>query len=120
MSLLFIITTAIFKAIQDLLAHGKLGLPDWWFNQDSWKLKWEGGDPEQGERFFGSSTVFVWTTDAWHFFGMLRNFAMIFAIVFYQKIFTWWIDAILFWTIHNLIFSIAYWGLPRLIKRFVK
>ena len=36
-----------------------------WFNPAiSWKNKYKNGDSEQGEKFFGSSTVFVWITDA--------------------------------------------------------
>ncbi len=32
----------------------------------SWVNKWKNGDPKQGEKFFGSSTFLVWTTDGWH------------------------------------------------------
>ena len=40
----------------------------WWDPQLSWTNKWKNGDPEQGEAWLGSSTVFVWVTDAWHLF----------------------------------------------------
>jgi hypothetical protein len=39
-----------------------------WNPDISWRNKWKDGDKEQGERFPGSSTVFVWATDAWHLF----------------------------------------------------
>ena len=34
----------------------------------SWRNKWKNGNKEDGEKFWGSSTVFVFTTDAWHLF----------------------------------------------------
>jgi hypothetical protein len=44
-----------------------------WDNSVSWRNKWRNGDPEQGEAFLGSSTVFVWTTDALHLSGTISN-----------------------------------------------
>ena len=53
----------------DLIA---IGIWEGWWNKDeSWRNKWKNGDPLQGERFLGSSTVFVWATDGWHFFQSL-------------------------------------------------
>ena len=43
-----------------------------WNPQVSYKNKWEGGMKANGERFPGSSTVFVWTTDAWHLFQTVQ------------------------------------------------
>lgn len=80
MSLLPLIM-GVTKAVQDKLqfhfehsVFSKLG--DWWNPQDSWKLKWKNGDKAQGERFWLSSTLLVSLTDAWHFFGLLRNFSV--------------------------------------------
>lgn len=42
------------------------GNPLFFDNRVSWKNKWKGGDPKQGERFLGSSTVFVFVTDFFH------------------------------------------------------
>lgn len=42
-------------------ANKQFWLPDY-----SWKNKWKNGDKSQGEKFFGSSSFLVWTTDAWH------------------------------------------------------
>lgn len=39
-----------------------------WDPKESWKNKWKGGDPKNGERFPGSSTVFVAVTDPFHLF----------------------------------------------------
>ena len=49
--------------------------PNFWSPQ-SWRNKWKNGDPAQGERFFGSSTFLVWTTDGYHMSRMARNFAV--------------------------------------------
>lgn len=43
----------------------------WWNPALSWPNKWKNGDRAQGEAFPLSSTAFVFTTDAWHFFKFL-------------------------------------------------
>ncbi len=44
---------------------------DKWANPaTSWRNKWAEGSTTK-PRFFGSSTFFVFVTDAWHFFQML-------------------------------------------------
>jgi len=42
----------------------------------SWRNKYKNGDHKQGERFTGSTTIFVFTTDLWHLaqFFFLRFF----------------------------------------------
>lgn len=45
----------------------------YWDNDISWRNKWKGGDREQGEAFFGSSTFLAWTTDAYHLSGTLSR-----------------------------------------------
>lgn len=45
----------------------------YWDNSISWRNKWRNGDPQQGEAFLGSSTVFVWSTDALHLSGTISN-----------------------------------------------
>ncbi len=42
-----------------------------WNPNESWKNKWK--DDWKTERFPGSSTIFVFTTDAWHLFKFFRN-----------------------------------------------
>jgi len=37
-----------------------------WSPQLSYKNKYKNHDPAQGEKFFGSTTFLVWTTDAYH------------------------------------------------------
>lgn len=38
----------------------------YWWPSSSYANKWKGGKRENGERFFGSSTVFVAVSDGWH------------------------------------------------------
>ena len=47
----------------------------------SWRNKWKDGKKELGEAFPGSSTIFVWTTDLWHFAqSMMISFFVIGAL----------------------------------------
>lgn len=43
-----------------------------WNPEVSWTNKWRDGCKCKGERFFLSSTVLVFTTDAWHLFKFIR------------------------------------------------
>ena len=42
-----------------------------WNPIESWKNKWK--DDLKTEKFLGSSTIFVFTTDAWHLFKFFKN-----------------------------------------------
>ena len=42
-----------------------------WNPQESWKNKWK--EDLKTEKFLGSSTIFVFTTDAWHLHKFIRN-----------------------------------------------
>ena len=46
---------------------------NWWNPRESWRNKWKNGDYKQGEKFWLSSRLFVFTTDAWHLFKFFRN-----------------------------------------------
>jgi len=81
-----ILVSGLAKAIQDKLGFhfeksvfSKLG--DYWNPSTSWKRKYKNGDPAQGEAFLGSTTIFVSLTDAWHLFGLIREFSIILALV---------------------------------------
>jgi hypothetical protein len=47
--------------------------PNFWNPDISWKNKYKNGDYLQGDKFFGSSTIFVWTTDGYHLMRTGRN-----------------------------------------------
>lgn len=59
----------------------------WWNPSISWKNKWkvENGEllyvnGKPVERFFLSSTLFVFVTDAWHFFKFVMNTSMYYGL----------------------------------------
>jgi len=59
------------RAVRDAVAHGssRLAQRGAWWRLDSWQLKYKNSDPAQGARFPGATTVLVFLTDSWHFFG---------------------------------------------------
>lgn len=80
--IILMIVFGISKAMCDLSESGfatsKLkGLnPQFWDKHKSWRNKWKGGVAANGEKFFGSSTFLVWTTDAWHLFNGLSYLSL--------------------------------------------
>lgn len=81
----FVIVSGICKAIQDKIQfHFSKSifkdLGDFWNPKTSWKRKYKNGDPKQGEAFIGSTTIFVSLTDAWHLFGLIREFSLIISL----------------------------------------
>ncbi len=117
--IIFLILAAVFKAIMDCLQFhystspfAKLKKQNWWNPALSWVNKWKNGDPKQGERFPGSSTIFVFTTDAWHFFQMLFLTFMFLSIVFYIPMFnlsySWILDFIIYRIIFGLTFTLIF------------
>jgi len=53
---------------------------NWWNPKYSYNNKYKGGIKSNGERFLGSSTVFVAVTDSYHFSRFLEHFFMVGAI----------------------------------------
>ena len=83
-AIISVIIAGVANALMDTIAlkgGGILPKSKWWTMEDSWRNKWKNGDPKQGEAFLGSSTVFVFTTDAWHFFQMIMLTAFCIAAV---------------------------------------
>jgi hypothetical protein len=79
---------------------------NWWNVDESWKNKWKDGDHTKGERFFGSSTFLVWTTDAWHFFQSVMLSCFVAAIMLYKPVFHWAIDLVILRSIFGISFNI--------------
>ena len=50
--------------------------PQFWDKHKSWRNKWKNGVAANGEKFPGSSTFLVWTTDAWHLFNALSYLSL--------------------------------------------
>jgi hypothetical protein len=91
---------------------------NYWNPQDSWKNKWKDYDPQLGEKFKGSSTLFVFTTDAWHFFKFIRTSLLFIGL----GIIAWqvesFINLILLIALARTIFGIAFTlGFDKIFKK---
>jgi hypothetical protein len=77
--LILIILAAVSESIMDKLQFhyeksifsNELYKQAFWDPSKSWVNKWE--EDLKTEKFLGSSTIFVFTTDAWHLFKFIRN-----------------------------------------------
>jgi len=80
----------------------------WWLNTPgvTWRNKYKNRDPEQGPAFIGSTTIFVWVTDAWHFcqMVMLSSFQMMIALSIT--------------TLYNVVFPVPMWEFILMILAF--
>ena len=54
--------------------------PQWWNPKLSHINKYRNGLKENGPKFLGSTTIFVWVTDAWHFFQLIMIYSVLAAI----------------------------------------
>lgn len=82
-----------------------------WANPDgSWRNKWKNGNPDEGERFLGSSTVFVRFTDLWHFSQSFMFACFMAAIVLYSNYFSLWVivDFIILRILFSGVFTIFF------------
>lgn len=64
--------------IHETVVHKPFRIPDGWNRQYwdasvSWTNKYKDNNPDAGSAFPGSTTVFVWTTDAKHLFGTVHR-----------------------------------------------
>lgn len=82
----------------------------WFWNPAlSWKNKYKDRDQNNGEKFLFSTTIFVWTTDAWHLFKLLRNLSLFGCLYFVE--FNMWLPIICYASNRfgfNLIYKIIY------------
>jgi len=60
-----------------------------WNPAISWVNKWKDGDPNKGERFWGSSRWFVSLTDAWHRFKSFQLWSYAAAVAILIEIPKW-------------------------------
>ena len=92
-----------------------------WAGPGSWRNKWKNGDPEQGERFLFSSTVFVFTTDFWHFAQFLFLTAIMLAITlngnYEPTTWFWWTDFIALRIVFSLVFELFFGKILHLRKK---
>lgn len=96
LSLIFI--SALSKAIMDVIQFKYYESvfrnfnSYFWNPKLSWANKYKNLDPKQGPKFFLSTTVLVWTTDAWHLFQMIfLNFLVVGHILITLSTNSWWV-----------------------------
>jgi len=83
-SLLFTFANGLADGTRDAaMFHMNDASSRWWNSDESWENKYKNYPNDMSPAFWGSTNVLVWTTDAPHFFNMLSNQAMSFAIVTY-------------------------------------
>jgi hypothetical protein len=88
-SILFFILAGISEGVMDTLqfhyhnsVFSKLDNQLFWNPQNSWMNKYKDGNPSMGEKFWGSKTLFVGLTDAWHLFKLFRNLFIFLGVFF--------------------------------------
>jgi hypothetical protein len=110
--LIFLVLSAVMKAVMDKLQfHFSTSIfynLENWNPRNSWRNKWKNGDPNQGERFWGSSRWFVRFTDAWHNFQSFMLTFMFLAIVNYKTFINWYVDFIIIYLIFTTIFELTF------------
>ncbi len=87
--IILLVIAGLANAIMDTLAFKyessifKTRKPQFWNPVLSSKNKYKDGDSSKGRRFFLSTTVLVFTTDAWHLFQFIFNTSIFLAMVLY-------------------------------------
>ena len=114
-SIIFLILAGFFNSIMDIIVHkwdisifSKIEnekLLQFINPQQSWMNKWKNKDYKQGEKFIGSSTVFVMFTDLWHLCQFLMIISFIVSTIFYIPIMD---NSILNIIIHYLAFTLSF------------
>lgn len=117
-TLLFVSLAAVSESVMDKLqfhfersVFARLKNKQWWNPKTSWRNKWKNGNKEEGEKFFLSSTIFVFTTDAWHLFKTIRNLFILLSFVSANLVFNThplWLTATVgasLWTLYSFVFE---------------
>ena len=77
---------------------------NFWNPNISWQNKWKNGNLDEGRRFPGSTTIFVWTTDGYHLTKTMTKACITASIVLHiGKKQRWWKYGLDF-----LTYSVAY------------
>lgn len=117
-SLAFTMLQGLSDGLRDASIFGRMrDKGQWWNGVDSWKNKYENNDPLQGAKFFGSTNMFVFTTDAPHAANMISNLSGEMAKVympnmagstFWQKLKTVVVYSTIRSAGHNLIYGVLF------------
>jgi len=107
---LLLLISGISKAICDVSAssfyNSKLNYLNghYWSKSMSWRYKWKNESPIYGERFWGSSTVFVFLTDAWHLFDVIRDLTLIAACLLIGNVYY----LLIIYAVRQIFFELTY------------
>jgi len=114
-SIIFLILAGFFNSIMDIIVHkwdisifSKIKndkLLQFINPTLSWINKWKNNNYKQGEKFIGSSTIFVMFTDLWHLCQFLMILSFIISTIFYIPIMD---NTILNIIIHYLAFTLSF------------
>lgn len=74
----------------------------------SWPNKYKNGDPNQGEKFFLSSTMLVPFTDMWHLCKAMMLVLLSMAVITYKPLFGGLIEAIIIYMVFTISFEASY------------
>ncbi len=80
---------------------------NFWNPTTSWKNKWKQGDPQQGERFFLSSTALVSLTDGWHLLKEVKLQAL--SLVIGILLWCLGLGFIIPWLITRALIGLGFW-----------
>ena len=119
LSILFFILAGASEGVMDTLQFHydssrfyNLNNKTFWNPQISWVNKYKNNDPKMGEKFLGSTTIFVGLTDAWHLFKLFRNLSIFTGIFFIaiipSSIITIFIYILIIRIVFGLSFSLFY------------
>lgn len=97
----------------DYLSYHYDGNSQFWQPRISWTNKYKHHDPTQGERFPGSTTVFVAFTDGWHMCKMIRNTSTVAAVVLNlghkEKWYNYLFRGLVYTAVNRLGFVVTYY-----------
>lgn len=113
---LCVILAGVCKAVKDTLQFhygnsifSKLN-PQYWNADVSWKNKYK--EDLKTPKFWGSTTIFVWLTDAWHLFDMLgvlfMFFACFFAVLSDFKVWAIYLSIFILFVVYHVIFEVFF------------
>lgn len=115
-----IFLSAVCKAVMDVL-HFNFSTSvfknfgSWWNPSISWRNKWKDGNPNEGEKFPGSSTIFVGFTDAWHLFQHFNLMLLFIGFILYSQSFplidwvAWYVtDCAIIYASYTFVFEVFY------------
>ena len=113
-ALTFFVLAGIAEAVMDTLQfhfyRSWFGLlkSSFWDPKESWKNKYKLNDPMYGPKFFGSTTIFVGLTDAWHLFKLLRNLFLFVGVFFIAYNYTVFWNVLHYVVLARIAFGVSF------------